>query len=117
MTETDKPKYRTITLTDRPPVRIVEADWPQIARAKSWDNRYECQANRTWRLCVRQHDDGRAIVYGSYSSAWQGARGADAGELLAAGDDIPAAIHRVAADCNCEGIVADCIADLPAETI
>lgn len=110
-------KYRTITLTDRPPVRIDEGQWPIVARAKTWDNRHECQANRTWQLYVRQHEDGRAIVYGVYSSQHEGARDLYAGQLVDAGGDIPATIRLVAQACDCEGIAQECIADLPAEDL
>ena len=114
---TTQTKMRTITLTDKPPVKIREDQWPLIATAKDWDNTYESQANRTWGLRVRQHDDGRAIVYGLYDSAYQGEGGRRAGELVEAGGDIPAAIHRVAQDCGCERIAQDCIAALPAQEL
>lgn len=101
-------KYRTITLTDRAPVRIREDEWPQIAhglRHSEWDNQYEFQANRTWRcdIRVRQHPDGRAIVYGTYDydTQFQSERGfrAKAGEYLDGArvhDRIPGAINSVA---------------------
>jgi len=81
---------RTITLTGKPPVRIREADWGVIAWASfhDYDGQYDFQANRNWRgsLRVRQHGDGRAIVYAtwSYESQCQGERGyaQRAGELL-----------------------------------
>jgi hypothetical protein len=69
-------KRRTITLTDRPPVTIYEDDWPSIAWAEdSWhDGEIEVQANRRTRrwLKVRQHADGRILVYGGfdYESSW-----------------------------------------------
>lgn len=122
----------TITLTDRRPVRIAEESWPVLAKASDsgHDNKYECQANRTWKwfLCVRQHADGRAIVYAtySYSTAWQNEsdQSAKHGELLLAGcttDDIVAAIHRVAdrmpGDDRWSRLADDCIADLPAEEL
>jgi len=104
-------------LTGRPPVTIEEDLWPVIASAKQWDNQYECQANRTWHLIVRQHADGRSLVYGVYTTQYQGERGARAGELIGAGDDIAAAVHRVAEACGCESIAEECIADLPAVEI
>lgn len=132
-------KTRTITLTDRPPVTIDEDKWPLIASVsdKEYDNQYEFQANRIskWFFAVRQHDDGRVIVYATYSydTAWQGARcyAAKHGDLLPAGTDsagIVASINDVArrmeaAECNGEDsgrwatLAADCIADLPAETL
>ena len=135
----------TITLTGRPPVKITKDEWPVIASAedKEYDNQYEFQANRcaSWKLIVRQHNDGRTIVYGiySYSSQYQGEGDSDirGGELItvldadaeSVGDAEPiiAAIKRVGEDM--EGRVPDggswskgyfprliheCIADLPA---
>lgn len=106
-------KHRTITLTDRAPVRIRQDLWPIVAAASEHDGKVESQAVRTWTLRVRQHADGRAIVYGVYRSNWEGARGAAGGELCEAGADLAAAIHRVAATCECEAIAGECIADLP----
>lgn len=111
-------KTRTIPLTDRPPVRIREDLWPTIAVAKDYDSEFECQANRTWALRVRQHQDGRAVVYGSYETRWRGERDITAGELLTAGDDIPAAILRTAQAIGASDRLAqECIADLPAEEL
>lgn len=125
---TTEAKTRIITMTDRAPLRIVEADWPLIASAKDWDNQHEFQANRTWNLRVRQNrKDGRTIVYGTYTTQFQNERGAAAGELLAPPsgsvispdeslmwDEIPAAIKRVASKCGCDKIADECVADLPA---
>ncbi len=112
----------TITLTDRAPVTIVKNDWGVIASAKDWDNQHESQANRTWRLTVREHDDGRTLVYGVYDSAFQHERDARAGELVPANDDgsydyLAPVIRRVAEACGCERIADACIADLPAQEI
>jgi hypothetical protein len=130
----------TITLTGRPPVKITKDEWPVIASAdaKEYDNQYEFQANRTaaWKLIVRQHEDGRAIVYAihNYSSQYQGESGRDVrgGELIDAGADLPKAIDRVAeviearmpVDDGSNGhhwgqgvfprLAHECIADLPA---
>ena len=132
-TETTETKTRTITLTDRPPVRIREEQWPVIAHGlhRAHDGQVECQANRTWKtdIRVRQHEDGRSIVYGTYDydSAWQGERGVDArdGVLLDAGEDLVAAIRSVGAsmaeaggdDHRIAEAVRQCIADLPAEEL
>ena len=135
-TETTEAKTRTITLTGRAPVKIVEDNWPIIAHGH-WldhDNQYESQANRRWRIDirVRQHADGRAIVYGvyDYDTAFQGeaCEVHRVGSLLNAGADLPAAIkaegkalidriidevlHRHV----CDSVDA-CIADLPAEVL
>ena len=106
---------RTITLTDRPPVRIIEADWPEIAHGWDYDGSpyaVRCQSDE-WHLRVRQHADGRALVYAVYT-------GADArpdrrgGELLEAGDNLVEAIKRVGRDLDLpDSTIRECIADLP----
>jgi hypothetical protein len=130
---------RTITLTGRPPVRISEDAWPVIASAadSEHDGQVECQANRrsAWSVRVRQHEDGRAIVYATYSytSDWQNARGhaAKRGVMLPAATDasaICAAIREVCEDiaqAEHDGedadrwttLAHDCVADMPAETV
>jgi hypothetical protein len=114
----DNPKL-TITLTGRAPVTINKEEWPVVASAKWHDGReIESQSNRRRRVYVRQHEDGRAIVYGVFDSNWEGERDIRRGELLNKDADLPAAIHRV-----CEAIGGDerlaeeCIADLPAVEI
>jgi hypothetical protein len=129
----------TVTLTGRPPVKITKDDWPIIASAedKQWDGQHECQANRTTicKVIVRQHNDGRTLVYGiyTYSTCWQGEQSKDmrGGELLTvegASDEeigdvetIIAAIKRVAGemlertgDEAFSRLIHECIADLPA---
>lgn len=110
-------KTRTVTLTGRAPVIIVEADWGVIARAGWHDGEIRSQANQSCFLVVRQHDDGRALVYGGYDSQWRGDPDLRGGELLAPGADIPAAISRVGYTVGAQRCIADCIADLPAEEI
>jgi hypothetical protein len=123
----------TITLTGRAPVTIDKEAWPFIATSgdKEFDNQYEFQANRIskWDLDVRQHADGRAIVYARYSyrSQFQGARdhSVRGGELLPDSSDLPEAIRRVGEwmasqehqdeDAKrWESLINECIADLPA---
>lgn len=129
-------KVRTITLTDRPPVRIREQDWPVVAIASYHDieGEYECQSDRWWRgfIRVRRHEDGRMVVYArSWNSApCYGEHEYDehAGELLTADDTdgLIGAIHRVhntigGADQDHHDswrvLAAECIAALPAVTI
>ena len=118
MSDEQQKSYLTISLTGRAPVRIVKDDWPIIAYAKEWDNTYECQANRTWKLSVRQHDDGRSIVYGLFTTQFQNEKNRAGGELLKQGDDIAAAIQRVAHSLGFDDLLAQkCIDDLPAEDI
>lgn len=76
-------KHRTITLTDRPPVRIREDAWPVIARASDWDGEFEFQSHRKWTIIVRQNrGDGRTIVYGVFETDWPGEMSLRGGELL-----------------------------------
>ena len=132
-------KKRTITLTDRPPVRIDEDEWGVVASAsdKEFDNQYEFQANRIskWYIGVREHDDGRCIVYATYSytTNYQNSRGYSAkrGVMLpkdSTMDDVVKAIKEVASDISgaehdgedssrWPTLANDCIADLPAEEI
>lgn len=141
------PKKLTITLTDHPPVKIVEDQWPIVAEGK-WDNhdgKVECQANRRWLawLKVRQHADGRTIVYGrySYSSQWQGEEGIDAREgqmVTPAADDYPETarkdywvgqpiidairevgerLHERSDDEHWSDVIAETIADMPAQEL
>jgi hypothetical protein len=134
MTTTTTPtaKRRTITLTGRPPVRIIEDEWPVIA-SSSGDSygggdygRYDQalaqgECDRYW-LRVRRHSDGRVLVYAVLDaaiSAWgAGAGGVDhrEGELLDAdeADDVATAIRRVGERaCLPDKVIRDCIADLP----
>lgn len=127
-------KTRTITLTGRRPVKIVEDEWPVIASAR--DDSYagsdygrhqqalsqgECDR---YILRVRQHADGRVLVSGVLDAA-DGAWGAPAGGedrrggvLITAEANIAAAIRAVGEDCGLpDSVIRDCIADLPAETI
>lgn len=129
-----------IPLTDRRPVAVSNDEWPVIAAAGDcrWDNRYKSQANRIWNydLRVRQHADGRAIVYGQYdySSTVENDRGVQitGGELVKTGGDIVAAVMRVgrslmdevpSGDRHHDGseifqaLVRECIAKLPPEEI
>jgi hypothetical protein len=124
-TTTEPKKYRTITLTDRPPIKIIEAHWPMIAHGSARSN--ECHHTPTpnyetdgYNLRVRQHADGRTIVYGilDASPAWTGSEDYRGGVLLAPGADVPAAIRRVGAECGLpDRVIRECIADLPAEQI
>ena len=115
---------RKITLTNRAPVMIVEADWPTVAEANdrpgSFINgtprpNYECDHLV---LKVRQHADGRALVYGVIDAAdgWTQTEDWRGGEVLPAGSDLAAAIRRVGEHFPAY-MVRSCIADLPAEAI
>jgi len=128
---TTETKTRTITLTGRPPVKIRDEQWPTIAEASGDSYRGNDYARRSqalhqgecdkYTLKVRQHADGRALVYGILDaaiSAWNAPAGGEdfrGGELLDKGLDIAVAIRRVGESCNLpDSIIRECIADLPA---
>ena len=121
MSPTDDTRTRTITLTDRPPVQIVQADWPVIARDSQHDGReFECQANRWWWITVRRHADGRTIVYGRSDSNWQGEHSQHAGYLMHTYEslDVVRAIHDVSEAIDApKRMAGQVIAELPAEVL
>ena len=128
---------RTITLTDYPPVRIDESAWPILAQLSddSWldnsdvDPPYEQAVQQNsldrYTLTVRQHGDGRVLVYGVLVAAgpeWgQPARGVSyrGGRLIESphrttAGEFPGLIHAVAKEVHIPPRVArECIAALP----
>lgn len=118
---TTEAKTRTVTLTNRAPVKIREDQWPEIASASARPGSHRNGTpapdyeTDSYTLRVRQHADGRAIVYGvvDASTAWTGTESWRGGELLDAGADIAAAIMRVGAGMP-PSVVRECVADLPA---
>ncbi len=136
-------KIRTITLTNRAPVKIQEAEWPVIASAKDDSNAtsnfrpdYEIDE---YSINVRQHADGRTIVYAVLSAAiaeWHQPAGGESrrgGVLLVPNGDGPLtpddgkivpmdsiahAIRGVGEECQIpDSVIRECIADLPAEVL
>ena len=131
------PDYITITLTDRPPVRIREDQWPLIAEAAyhDYDGQYDFQSYDHWRgwIRVRQHADGRTLVSAScsYDTAHQGRRdyAERAGLLLDGTPDLPQiieAVHQVHQSITVvdeahadlwHALAKECLAELPAEDL
>lgn len=119
-------KTRTITLTDRAPVKISEDKWPQIAigdeRPGSFVNgtpRPDYETDR-FTIRVRRHSDGRALVYGvvDAATAWTHTEDWSGGEIVDSGADVAAAIRRVGTAGEMpDSVIRGCIADLPAEEI
>lgn len=129
MTTTTDKKLITITMSERPPLRLAVEDWPRIAYGEDYSGQYAFQACDGAKISVRRHEDGRIVVYG-YAGDWDGGSRPEredrtAGFLLAAGDDVVRAIRRVAgilAETDMVGELAHsaarrCIADLPAEDL
>lgn len=123
-------KTKTITLTGRSPVKIKKNEWPVIATAG--DDSYghvDPQGHQQaklqgeldeYLLRVRQHADGRTIVYGVLNAAtvWTRTKDWRGGELLDSGNNIASVIIRVGqAGGIPDEVVRNCIADLPAEEL
>jgi hypothetical protein len=100
-----------------------------VASADAWDNKYRSQANHTWEIAVREHADGRRLVYCEHDSGPGGThigfRPIRGGYLLDQPDLGPEAMAEstIRAIRRCAGLIdrqdlgAECIADLPAETL
>jgi len=115
----DQPgKTRTITLSDRAPVRIQEHEWPILSSSR--DSEDEGGEQSRWWLTVRRHASGRTIVYARLETTL-----ADGsldkivgGDLLEEGANIAASVRKVGDECHCSAaMIARCIAGLPVEDI
>ena len=120
----------TISMSERRPVTIDTSNWPVVARANAWDNQYEFQANHVWEIAVREHADGRRIVYCEYDSGPGGThigfRPIRGGYMIDSRAVLDSSAHEAAtirAIRRCAGLIdreelgSECIADLPAETL
>lgn len=125
---------RTITLTGRPPVAIAEGDWPLVANARDCqrDTEQYCDANSVsrWFIGVRQHRDGRTLVYATYKFTCNFGDDVNIrrGVLLNAGSDPIKAVETVCAQMRSaahygndasrwDELEHECIADFPAVAI
>ena len=114
-TETPENVYLTVTLSGRRPVRIQKDRWPVIARVKR--SRGEAADQTICHLIVRQHQDGRTLVYGVSESPSED-QTQRAGCLLEAGADTCKAIREVSGELGFDPNTAQaCIASLPAEDL
>ncbi len=120
---------RTITLTGRRPVTIDEDAWPRIAEALEHHSCGEHAQNGkvSWQLRIRQHADGRLIMYGT-TRGWCQCSDTEtttprAGYVLPAGTsdaELAAMALQVAKAIlppdygSAEGLAQDLMADLPA---
>lgn len=124
-TTTEKKKKIAVTMSERAPLKLDPELWPLIASADTHDGQVECQANREWAIKVREHEDGRRIVYGwvrrGNGGMPIGYRGASGGYLVeagaSAGEETIRAIRRVAGIIGDDALGDECIADLPAEEL
>lgn len=130
----DKKKV-TIYLTDRNPINVDPEEWPILARgtgdsyrAGNYDGaRYEqarCNGEiDEYKLIVRQHADGRTLVYGilDAASAWTGNESVRGGMLLEkrpTPDVLSTTIRIVSQELNLpERIVRDCFESFTPEEL
>lgn len=117
-------------MSESAPVKIDPDHWPVIAHVDWHDGQIECQALEIAAVKVREHSDGRRLVYGwvkiDPDRERQGSRDVYAGYLVVdqnRQNDDPStleadtirAIRRVAGVINHEELGAECIGDLPAQ--
>ena len=113
----------TIVLSERRPIRIVDDEWPVLASAASHDGMVRSQANTLRTIRVREHADGRRIVYGWIRAGGGGKpiswRGTNGGFLVAAGDEDETvrAIRRMAGVIGDPLVADECLANMPAEPL
>jgi hypothetical protein len=93
-----------ITLTNAPPIRIREDEWPVLAEScYQWHDGIAQHATRAVDIDIRirEHADGRLLVYGVYDfdTTRQEEKGVvtRAGKFFEAGADQVAAINEVGA--------------------
>jgi hypothetical protein len=120
---TTEKKSITITMSERRPLKIDPDLWPVIAQGDWYNGEHEFQANTIRRIKVREHADGRRIVYGFQRAGnggqHIGTRNPEAGFLIAVGaveDETIRAIRRVGGVLDDNDLADQCIADLPAES-
>jgi hypothetical protein len=119
---------RTITLTGRAPVKITDETWPLIAQGSAYSGQHEFQSfDGAW-VKVRQHQDGRTLVYG-YAGDWDGGgrpeRESIRAGFLVSADAAAETISRVAAllsetayaGHHAATAARECVANLPAEVL
>jgi hypothetical protein len=142
MTTTEKKKLK-ITMSDRAPITIVEDDWGLVASADWFTGEIKVQANEVAVIKVREHRDGRRIVYGfrdrgngGMPISYRGTNGGflvpavdlkdtmrqpdDDGPLVGTAPDSDAtvrAIRRVAGVIDMADLADECIADLPSQDL
>lgn len=69
-------KRKTIVLTGRAPVSIETKEWPCIVEVWDHDGTSLEDAHTVYTITIRQHQDGRRLVYGS-SKAGMGGQSPD----------------------------------------
>jgi hypothetical protein len=119
----------TIRMSETAPVRIDTRVWPIIAEADAWDRGKGTleTASEYEVIRVREHSDGRRLVYGKSVSPARD--NVNAGFLVEVADDgtvlawqqvekeTVRAIRRVAGILKRESLAVECISALPARVL
>jgi hypothetical protein len=135
MTTMITPEKIAVIMSERAPLKLDPELWPQIAFVGRHDGVVEWQANTAWYIRVREHADGRRVVYGG-KIAGVGGQYADFRELRGGylvdsvrevdglvthvhpdADGTVRAIRRVAGIICDDQLGDECIAALPAEEL
>ncbi len=108
-----------IKLSERRPVTIQTNDWKLIADAADFDGEFEGSAQRVSRVFVREHADGRVIVYGTFETRHTDERDSAAGWILEDPTDATLQLHirRVCGIIGDDILAGECIQDLPEEDL
>lgn len=100
-------RRRRVVMSERAPLLIRESDWPVLCESAG-----NLEAEGDVAILVRQHADGRRLVYG-YSDSDSG------GWLLAGGEwaETVRAVRRVGGILRRPDLAARCIEQLPSEVL
>ena len=125
---------RVIKMTARAPLRLNADDWPVLAYVDD-DSRNDLRPGPRFHarqrgqadlyfLMVRQHADGRSLIYGQLKAAYAGFEQPAGGESFHAGylvqniSEVVSTINLVGHECRLPAcLVRDCISKLPSEDL
>lgn len=105
-----------IAIDGRRPVSIDPETWPTVAKSSWHEGQIACQSNRRAWCKVRQHADGRSIVYARHESSWANEADRYSGAIGTA-VEIPAMVVLVCRRIGMESLANECLADLSAEEL
>lgn len=116
-----------IRMSKRAPISIDPNEWPVIASSIWHDGHVEVQANNIRKIKVREHKNGRRIVYGFQHAGnggqFAGTRNPFGGFLIEAIDGHPdeaetiRTIERIGEIVGDDDLANECIADMPLEEV
>ena len=120
-------KSVVIHLSGCGPIRVRPAEWPVIAHVSERGDVAEGQADHVWWVRVRQHSDGRFLVYGGKQIGlggmwpdevdllWPDEEEVYSGLLLQAEECIVTAVEQVAEDIGNPELADRCVRELPSD--